>query len=273
MATLSITTAWNETAAFARREAPLLYPIAFALIALPSALLQAMMPVAAPGEIPPAGAWLAMVPVALLTSLIGTLAITYLALRPGTSVGEALAVGVRRFLILVGAALLMGLALVLAMIPILLIVGVAAGTGGGPPSTALALVPLLAILPLIAFVWVRLMLMTPVTVAEPGGSIAVIRRSWALTRGHFWTLLGFVLLFVLVAMVASIAVSAVGGLIVYVIAGPPQPGSAPMIAVLLVAALLNSVISALFATFVARIYVQLADTGLADIFVQPSKGT
>ena len=40
MANLSITTAWNETVAFIAREARLVLPIAFLLLALPGAAMQ-----------------------------------------------------------------------------------------------------------------------------------------------------------------------------------------------------------------------------------------
>ena len=48
MANLSITTAWNETASFVQREARLLFPIAFLLIALPGGLFQMMLPATVP---------------------------------------------------------------------------------------------------------------------------------------------------------------------------------------------------------------------------------
>ena len=81
MANLSITTAWNETAAFVQREARLLFPIAFLLIALPGAMLQALMPAAGarPAARSPAPGSL-LIPVLILASMIGKLAISYLAL-------------------------------------------------------------------------------------------------------------------------------------------------------------------------------------------------
>jgi hypothetical protein len=272
MASLSINETWNQTAAFAKREAHLLFPVAFLFIALPGAILQALMPVPVPGAAPQPGAWLAMVPVAIVLSLIGTLAITHLALRPGSSVGESLHVAARRFIFLLGSVLLVGLgAGAVVFLVALLAAGVGLGTGDPAGRGALVLFFLLC-LPIFIFFWVRLMLMTPAAVAESGGSIAIIRRSWTVTRGHFWPLLGFVLVFLLVVLVVSIAVNAIGGIIVFLIAGAPQPGSIAMFALLLVSALLNAVVSAFFATFLAKVYAQLTDQGLADVFGQPRSG-
>src|SRR5688572_25228939 len=126
MARLSITTAWNESAEFVRREARLLFPVAFLLVSLPGLVLQLAMPAVEPGQATPPGPWLALLPVALSLGLIGTLAISFLALRPGASVGEALQRGLRRFLFLLGASLLAAAGPILAAALLL----AAAGTGG-----------------------------------------------------------------------------------------------------------------------------------------------
>src|SRR5262245_35479401 len=107
MAQLSITTAWNETVEFVKREGRLIFPLAFMFVALPSALLEVLAPAPPlPGQLPEPGAWALLLPVILVTSLIGNLAISYLALRPNTSVGEAISRGARRFLSLFGAFVL-----------------------------------------------------------------------------------------------------------------------------------------------------------------------
>jgi len=59
---LSVGTAWDETAAFAKREA-WLFPIAFFLHSLPAAILRLVAPVTASGRVPEGGWWLLFVPV------------------------------------------------------------------------------------------------------------------------------------------------------------------------------------------------------------------
>jgi hypothetical protein len=236
---MNLSAAWDETAAFARREARLLFPLAFLCLALPAAIVQAAAPVTALGAAPRPGLWLAALPVLLCASLIGALAISALAL--GRAPRAAFGVAMRRFPALLGAA-----------VPVLL--------GGSllMLSAALSVYALLAALPLMLFFWVRLILLTPAAAAGKGGPIALIRRSWALTGGHFWPLLGFVLLAIVVSLVVLIAAGAIGGLLVTLVLGRPEPGSAAMLLTLLGAALLQAVIGGLFTAFVARLYAQLA---------------
>lgn len=261
MANLSITTAWNETVAFISREAGLILPIAFLLLALPGAAMQLVMPTPAPGQTPEFPALLLLLfPVALVAGMVGSIAITFLALRPGQSVGEALQRGLARFLILFLASLLIAVAAAIVLIPlVLLLAGGAALSGGNPAALAgpLLLVLLVFVIAAIAL-WVRLLLMTPVAAAENVGPIAIISRSWALTGGHFWKLLGFALMLLLAAIVVSVAISAVLGIIVFLVAGPPVPGSVSMIVMMIVSALIQSVLSAVFLVLIARVYAQLA---------------
>ena len=269
MANLSISTAWNETAEFVKRESGLILPIAFLLIAVPGALLQILMPEPpAPGELPAVGAWLLIVPIAFVASMIGTIAISTLALRPGTSVGEALQRGLRRFIPLFLASLLLTIAAAIIALPLVFVLGGAAVAAGGDPAAmagSILLVLLILSVIFIAF-WVRLMLMTPVAAVEEAGPVAIIQRSWGLTRGHFWKLLGFALLLMVVGAVVVVAITAIFGILIAVLAGRPEPGNTSMILMTIVSALLQSVLSAVFVTMIARIYAQLAGTTQAELF-------
>lgn len=268
MANLSITTAWNETAAFVKREAGLILPIALMLLAVPTAALQIAMPTpSTPGELPAAGLWLLLLPLVMIASIVGSVAITYLALRPGSSVAEGLQVGVKRFLPLFLASLLIAIAAIIVMIPIaLIVVGGAAATGSvGAATGSVVLLVLIMMVIGVAF-WVRIMLMTPVAAAENLGPIALIRRSWELTRGHFWKLLGFVVLMVMVGGVAIWAISAIIGILVFALGGPPQPGNSSFIVMTIVEALLSAIFSAFFVTMVARVYAQLTGSVPKDVF-------
>jgi len=261
MATLSITQAWNETTAFLAREGRLVFPVAFLLVALPGLALQLAGPVAAPGEMPELGlAWLLLLPVAIVASMIGTIAIAYLALRPGASVGEALQRGLRRFVFLLLATLLIGLAAMVVVVPLtLLIVGGTALAGGDLESAAGSIV-LLALILLVLGValWVKLMLMTPVAAAEDAGPIRIIARSWGLTAGYFWKLLGFVLLLLIAVIVAMMVITMIAGILIALVAGPPEPNSLAFVLVGIVSAILQAIASAIIVTVTARIYAQLS---------------
>jgi hypothetical protein len=258
---MNLAAAWDETAAFARREARFLFPVAFLLLALPAALLQAIAPVTGPGAVPRAGLWLLGVPMLVGASLIGALAISRLALHPGARGGDALRTGLKRFLPLLCAALLVWMGGALLTLPLLVFIAAIAAYAGDPLIVAwLALLTLIWLLAVLFF-WVRLMLLTPAAASEAIGPIALIQRSWRLTRGHFWRLLGFVLLMAIVSLVVLMAAGAVGGILIALALGRPEPGSAALLTILLGSALLQAVIRGLFTAFVARIYAQLAAAG------------
>ena len=277
MASLSITTAWNEAAAFVAREGRLLFPLAFMLIALPTALLSAFAPApAASGELAGMGLWLLLLPAALVASMIGNLAISHLALRPGASVGEGIGRGASRVLMLAAAALLLGIAFIViiffvAVLAMLVVPGAMSGAQSGLPTPAVATATLLMvglILPVIVFFAARLLLMTPIAAAEEGGPLALIGRSWRLTAGHTWKLIGFILLVGIAVGVLGAAIESVFGLVAGLLLGPLAPGSLSALLVILVMAGVNTVIGAYLATLLARIYAQLAGSANAasDVF-------
>jgi len=268
MASLSITKAWNETTSFFAREFQLVLPIAFLLTALPAAALQWAMPVMEPGP-PNLARWLEdvrpfllFIPVIAIVGMIGSIAITYLAIRPGASVGEALQVGLRRFFPLFLSGLLVALALAAVFVPLMLLaVPTPEGSGAG---LFLLLILLYAVAGIALFV--RLMLTTAIAAAERVGPVAIIARSWALTRGWFWKLLGFIILFGIAAVVALLVVSLLFGIVIALVSGPPVPGSGAAFAVMLLSAAFQAVVSTLYVIMAGRLYVQLSGKSEAEIF-------
>ena len=269
MAALSITKAWNEALAFVQRESRLVLPIAFLLVTLPVAALQLAMPTpdtAAPAD--PAAFLRALRPALLFLPLvailgaIGSIALSYLAIVPARSVGEALQTGGRRFVFLLLATLLIGF---VAMIPLFVML-MAAGALGGERGIGLLVLLMLIYIFLVLAAWIRLILMTPVCAVEKAGPIELIRRSWTLTRGHFARLLGFFILFWIAALVALFAFQILFGLIVAIAVGVPVPGSTAAFVVLLLTAVPQAIANCLFITMVARIYVQLAGSGPGAVF-------
>ncbi|MFN3389846.1 MAG: hypothetical protein ACK40O_13065 [Allosphingosinicella sp.] len=263
MQKLSITQAWNETAVFVKRDLGPLFTIAFALMALPSIIMQALAPQPTPEDPDVGAAFLLLLPVVIVLSLVGSIAITALALRRETVVGSAIAHGFRRFLPLLGASLLIGIAAMLVMIPVILAAGISLEDLTAPTPAAVGGLMLAMLVLFVVFIaiWVRLMLMTPVGTNEPVGPIAIIRRSWALTAGHFWKLLGFVLLFGIAAVVVMMVITMVIGIVIGLVAGAPEPGSLSGLLLLIVGGVLNAAFVVFFTTMIARIYAQLAGAG------------
>lgn len=263
MASLSIGDALNEASAFLGREARLVLPVAFMFIALPSAVLQAVLPETRPNELPEPGLWIAVLPLAAAVGLVGSIALSFLALRPGASVGEALQRGLVRFLPVLGTVLLVVLAAFALFIPVALLIGMLALVTG---IAALALLmPLLSLLPLIVL-WVRLLVMNAVGAAEEGGPLAILKRSWSLTAGHFWPLFGFLVLSLIAALAISAAVGAVGGSIIILAAGQPTPNGLSFYLLIILSALVQTLVSAFLQIMIARIYAQLAPSDRSAVF-------
>ena len=253
MTKLSIGQAWSETLEVVKREGRLMIPIALAFAVVPATLFALAVPPVPAGEMIEPGAWALLYPLLMIAALIGQMAIMRLAIGPAASVGESIRHALGRSPSVIGAALIFGLPAALIVLPIAM--PMVANPSNPPPVAALLLV--IACIVLLCL-WVRLMPMTAVGVAEPIGPVAIIKRSWALTRGHFWRLLAMAVMFLAVAWVAIKAVKWVSGAMLIVALGQPEPWSVSALLLALIAAITQTVASVMFAVLVARVYVQLA---------------
>jgi uncharacterized membrane protein len=125
---------------------------------------------------------------------------------------------------------------------------------------------LLLVLPILIYIIPRLLLSTPVAAAEDVGPIAILRRSWQISSGNYWKLLGFLLLFILAYLVVSMAIGFVLGTLVVLAAGRPEPGTIAFLIILLLNAVVGAIVTMFFTATLARIYAQLAGGGVAEVF-------
>jgi hypothetical protein len=213
--------------------------------------------------------------VVLLLLMVGQLAMVRLAIGPSVSVAEAIVHGARRFpyyllTMLIVAAILCAAAIVLAVL--------LAAAGMPMDETQMASSPVFAVGMLIfllgyCFLWVRILAMAAaVAGAEAVGPIEIVRRSWALSTGHFWRLFGFLLLFLVGAMIAVLAVESVAALVARLLLGPVEPLSVAALLVSLVSAIANAVVVTVLTVMLARIYVQLSGRESLDVSVPSSRG-
>ncbi len=251
MAKLSISRAWDETREVLKRDGRLLSIVAVALLALPSTVQTLVTPAVAPGELPPMGAWLAVLVISVLIGIAGQLAIARLAIGPETSVGEAIAHGARRLLPYLAAMLLWVVPFVIA------VYYTAQQMRGVNPSLAIAIL-FLVLLGLMLFIAVRLITAIAVASAEPLGPIGILQRSWQLTSGNWWRLFGFLILFIIAVVCVMIAVGAIVGILVGILFGAPEPMSVSALIVALFTQLAIAVVTVVFLVMLARIYVQLS---------------
>ena len=260
MTKLSIGQAWSETVEVVKRNGRLIVPVALAFAVIPATLFALAVPPVPAGQIREPGLWMVLYPLMILVALIGQMAIMRMAIGPAASVGEAIRHALRRSPSVIGAALMFALPAAAILVPAA--VPLLANPTSPPPAASLVF----SVAFIIALcLWVRLMLMTASGVAEAIGPVAIVKRSWALTRGNFWRLLAMTLLFGMVAWIAISAVEWVTGSMLIVALGKPEPWSVSALLIALIGTIAQTIASVLFAVLLARIYVQLARPG--------SKGT
>ena len=251
MAKLSISRAWDETREVLKRDGRLLSIVAIAFLALPSTVQNVVTPEVAPGDLPPAGPWMIVLLISVLIGIVGQLAIARLAIGPETSVGEAISHGARRLLPYFAAMLLWVAPIAIALF------FTAQQMRSTSPSGAMAILFLL-LLGLMIYVAVRLIIAIAVASAEPLGPIGILQLSWQLTRGSWWRLFGFLILFIIAVLCVMIAVGALVGILVGIIFGPPEAMSVSALIVALFTQLAIAVVTVVFLVMLARIYVQLS---------------
>lgn len=142
-----------------------------------------------------------------LAQAIGLIALLAL-LRDDTkpTVGEALKVGIMGLLPYIGAQLLAGLGLGLAIV---VLIGIPAAAGLG----AIAAIFMLAAIPLFAYVMIKISLVSPVIAIEKlMNPVAILKRSWSLTKGNSFRLLGYYVLLLIALLVISMVIGIVFGL-------------------------------------------------------------
>lgn len=274
MRKVSISQAWDETRAILEHDGRLFVSVALALLVLPS-LINGLVNL---GSVSGSNARLVggiVSIVATLIGLAGQIGLIRLALGPSIAVGEAIGHGIRRMPIYFASLLLIIAALFVASIPfglVLQAIGVPLQRGTPVPNSPPVVIAAVLYFALIIFVLVRMIMSGPVASSESAGPIAIIRRSWDLTAGHFWKLLAFILVVLVGGLVAIVAINAAIGTLARLFLGPIEPMSVSGLIIILIQALLGSALSVVFAVMLARIYVQLAARGEAQPGV-PISGT
>jgi len=204
--------------------------------------------------------------------VIGQLALIRLALGPSTTVGDAISHGARRFPAALGAIVLLVIIMAVIVIPLMavlaLLFGVDPSQMGSQPSPRLSLLLLIMCLVVLA-VSVRFTLISPVASAEAIGPLAIIKRAWGLTKGHYWRVLGLVLLLLVAALALLMTAGVLGGLLARIVSSDIAPFSIAALIVSLLAGVAQGAFSVLASVMLARVYAALAGGAEASV---PSSG-
>lgn len=273
MANLSISTAWDETRDLLARNGKLMSAVAAAMVLLPQVVVGVATGQGTDAAEPGLTGSILML-IAALIGIVGQLAIARLALGAKVSVGEAISHGLRRAPAFIGALLLIIIAIVLFFIvaaAILIGLGAVDGTVTQPAPRDVVIILLVVFIPLL-FIAVRLMPTVPVATAEAQGPVGILKRSWSLTRGHFWRLLGFIIMFLIAALIVAMAVGAVGGAISALLFGSSEPFTLGALLIALLMGLLQAALVLVYVVMIARIYAQLVGDGGVEASV-PTTGT
>jgi hypothetical protein len=268
MAALSISRAWDETRARIAADGRLMSIVAAALIVLPGLIVEVISPSSIRSESTMLESILFLV--SSLLALVGQLAIIRLAVTPAVSVGEAIGHGARRMPIYLVAAILLTIAFVVLLIPFGL-VAYAAGVPFDKSSeqafleSPVALVLSLLYLALLIFIAIRMLMSSPVASEENAGPVQILRRSWDLTAGHWWRLFGFIVIFVIGALILIAAVNWVVTAVAVFLFGAVAPMSASALLVGLFDSIVNGFLTVLLAVMMARIYLQLSGREAAAV--------
>ena len=260
MSSLSIGKAWDESRRILAHDGRLITSISLALILVPQALAGVIVPPPNLSGVEPPS-WMPLITaVVLCAGIVGQIAIIRLALGPTATVGDGIGHGVRRFVTALLSLLLFGIGLALILTPVFVLIAggsaleaIAAGRSTPRAGSALLLVVFLILL-----ISARFQFILPVSSAEGGGPVHVLKRNWQITSGHYGKLLGFLALVLITAAVVLLTAQVLGGIIAKLAVGEVESLSLSALVVALISAAAQTAVTTVLSTVLARIYAQLA---------------
>jgi hypothetical protein len=261
MSRLSIGQAWDEAKAALQANRKLIVPVALGMVMLPAALVSMVEPQVQPGQQPPPGPWMLVALAMLIVMMVGQIAIVLLVNGWRESVGQAIKQAARRAPTLILAALALSVPVILLFSVVLALSASGSLEGGGFDWTSISgagWVVLLLCLLLLFFVAVRMLPLVAVIACETVGPIAALKRCFGLTSGHFWRLLGFIVMLMIGFLIVAMVVGMVVGGLVSLIFGQPEPWSIGLLLIALAGGLVQAGFVMVYTGMLARIYAQLS---------------
>lgn len=255
----SVGGAWEDMLVFLRGHHSLVLPIGLAFFALPTLVVSWAMPVpnpADPAGSPPAGPWVAWLLPLFVAYLIGSVAISALALRANLSVREGVQAGVR--------ALRTGLSIIgLLIAGVVLVTVVIALAGavfvlGGVPTGSIMSLMMAVLFTLMLWLLARSLPIWALIADRDPGPVKAIRESFAITRGNTWKILLVTVMFVAVASILGAAVRFTFGSLFLIAGRAAGNQSLGDFLILLLNAVIGGVLTTCWTLFAAMLYRRLA---------------
>lgn len=255
MRELSVSAAWDEAKVILMREGRLLVSVALALIVLPQVLLAvAGVPVGTDATMLSRVIYIG----AMLLGIAALVALCRLAIGPSVRVADAISQGFVRLLSVFAVLFFISLVLAVAAALIAMVLSstnlVSVPRPGQPPSVWL----ILLLITLAALTLAIVQLTFPIAAVETGNPIRIVSRSWRLSRGNYWRLLGFSVMIFVGFFLVGLAIQVGLGSALVLLVGKPVPGSLSALILGLIAGVVQAGFSVVIAVMLARIYLQLS---------------
>jgi hypothetical protein len=260
MTALSIGKAWDEAKAALQANRKLIVPVALGMVLLPAVIVSMVEPQVTPGQQPPPGPWMLVALAMVIIMIIGEIAIVVLVNGWRGSVGGAIGQAARRTPTFILAALALMIPMVLLFSVVLAVAAlgsIESGQFNWASLSGTGWLLLLLCFFLLLYISVRLLPLMAVVACEPVGPIRALKRSFHITSGHFWRLLGFLVLLMTAFLIVALTVGAVIGALVTFAFGRPEPWSISLVLIALAGGLVQAGFVMVYSAMLARIYAQL----------------
>ncbi|TPG15400.1 hypothetical protein [Sphingomonas oligophenolica] len=260
---------WDRTTEVLSGRAGMLAGIAVPALFLPTIVRDAFVAYGTPGSASFAAIGGLLSLVVVLISIWGQLALIAASSDPNTDRTAAIGIANNRFLPAIGVSIVMAVAICATLIPLFALVGFSgldftamaagkqpsmAGVNGGALAGAALFMMVWAVA--LLFVGARLAIWQPVLVNERLG-LRSIARAWRLTRGATWRIVGVLILFGIVLVVATLAAQSIVGIVFRLILGADNIATARFLGTLAGSAV-STVFVVLAVVFTTQLYVALA---------------
>lgn len=270
-------TVWDRATEFLGDNIGALFPIILVGIFLPLSISDNLAPLGAQVDQSQKLVLSLFNLVLTIVSMFGQFVVMTMAIDGEQSVRQAIrTVFARLLLILLVTVILLVIVFGLAL-PIVIALGMAnldmaALSSGNPDQVAAALrgmspgvawfIALYAMAWAIAVVWIsaRLILTTSVVIAERLG-VGALGRSFGLTRGITFKIIGVLLLYVIVSFVAILAAKAVFGTVAGLLIGTVGPLTVAGVIVSIAVGLVDTLFTALQSAFLGKLYLAARQRG------------
>lgn len=261
---VSMSAVWDRTAAFLSEHLGALIGIAALTIFLPNLIGEVLAPLKADGGLR-LGLFVLAMALGVL-SIWGQLAITAMALEPGTGSAQARATASRRLLPMVLVIVAIFAIAALLTLPVLVILGMNGVDLArlGEPELAQRLPPevvaalggyLLLLSPVLLWLVARFTILAMPVVAAEGLALGALGRAYRLTRGLALRIIAVVLLYVVVTWIATKAAQIVFGSVLRLIFDGNGAITIPSVVTALVVALVGTIFSVIGTVFAAKLYI------------------